>query len=145
MAPEAQTGKQPSPALLFDTFNAYQRTYVITLRNHRNSYEYAKHVLEQRLAELKRISKGTNTKYLTLELLNKIRIAVPPEDLQREFSRRIAVVEKLKAAHRASLAEMDALCASLQHRALCRSSAQAAAPAKGKPQSSHARCSLLGH
>lgn len=26
MAPEAQTGRQPSPALLFDTFNAYQRT-----------------------------------------------------------------------------------------------------------------------
>src|SRR5262245_65094542 len=26
---EAQTGKQPSPALLFDTFNAYQRTQAI--------------------------------------------------------------------------------------------------------------------
>ncbi|HEU5236516.1 MAG TPA: class I SAM-dependent methyltransferase [Pyrinomonadaceae bacterium] len=26
MAPEAQAGRQPSPALLFDTFNAYQRT-----------------------------------------------------------------------------------------------------------------------
>jgi ubiquinone/menaquinone biosynthesis C-methylase UbiE len=26
MAPEAQTQKQPSPALVFDTFNAYQRT-----------------------------------------------------------------------------------------------------------------------
>lgn len=29
MAPEAQPGKQPSPALLFDTFNAYQRTQAI--------------------------------------------------------------------------------------------------------------------
>ncbi len=29
MAPEAQTGRQPSPALLFDTFNAYQRTQAI--------------------------------------------------------------------------------------------------------------------
>jgi len=29
MAPEAQTGKQPSPALLFDTFNAYQRTQAL--------------------------------------------------------------------------------------------------------------------
>ena len=29
MAPEAQAGKQPSPALLFDTFNAYQRTQAI--------------------------------------------------------------------------------------------------------------------
>jgi len=29
MAPEAQTGKQPTPALLFDTFNAYQRTQAV--------------------------------------------------------------------------------------------------------------------
>ena len=29
MAPEAQTGKQPTPALLFETFNAYQRTQAI--------------------------------------------------------------------------------------------------------------------
>ena len=29
MAPEAQTGRQPTPALLFDTFNAYQRTQAI--------------------------------------------------------------------------------------------------------------------
>src|SRR5437868_10601666 len=26
MAPEAQAGRQPTPALIFDTFNAYQRT-----------------------------------------------------------------------------------------------------------------------
>jgi ubiquinone/menaquinone biosynthesis C-methylase UbiE len=29
MAPEAQTGKQPTPALLFETFNGYQRTQAI--------------------------------------------------------------------------------------------------------------------
>ncbi len=29
MAPEAQTGKQPSPALVFDTFNGYQRTQAL--------------------------------------------------------------------------------------------------------------------
>ncbi len=29
MAPEAQAGRQPTPALLFDTFNAYQRTQAI--------------------------------------------------------------------------------------------------------------------
>ena len=98
-------------------FNAYQRTYVITLRDNRNSYKYARFVLEHRLTELKRISKGTNTKYLTLELLNKIHIPVPPHDLQREFARRVAAIEKLKTAHRTSLAEMEALFASLQHRA----------------------------
>jgi len=98
-------------------FNAYQRTYVITLQNEHNSYEYAQFVLEHRLAVLKRISKGTNTKYLTMELLNRILVPVPPEQLQREFARRLAAIEKLKAAHRDSIAETDALFASLQQRA----------------------------
>ena len=42
---------------------------------------------------------------------------LPPLSLQRDFARRVAAVEKLKTAHRASLAEMDALFASLQYRA----------------------------
>jgi type I restriction enzyme S subunit len=42
---------------------------------------------------------------------------LPPLETQRVFGRRVASVEKLKTAHRASLAEMDALFASLQHRA----------------------------
>lgn len=98
-------------------FNAYQRTYVITLRDERNSYAYARFVLEHRLAELKRISKGTNTKYLTMELLNRIRVPVPPVEAQQEFARRLAAVNKLKATQCALLAEMDTLFASLQHRA----------------------------
>ena len=44
-------------------------------------------------------------------------IEVPPLELQHVFAHRIAAVEKLKAAHRAALAELDALFASLQHRA----------------------------
>jgi type I restriction enzyme S subunit len=98
-------------------FNAYQRTYVITLRDERNSYAYARFVLEHRLGELKRMSKGTGTKYLTMELLDRIRVPVPPISLQREFARRVTAVEKLKTAQRASLAELNSLFASLQHRA----------------------------
>lgn len=44
-------------------------------------------------------------------------IPLPPNNLQQEFARRVAVVEKLKAVQRASLAELDALFASLQDRA----------------------------
>ena len=44
-------------------------------------------------------------------------IEMPPLALQREFAGRVAAVEKLKAAQRASLAELDELFASLQHRA----------------------------
>src|SRR5690606_34850912 len=45
--------------------------------------------------------------------LRGLEVPVPPLDLQREFARRVAVVEKLKAAQRAALAELDALFASL--------------------------------
>ena len=37
--------------------------------------------------------------------------------LQHEFACRVTAVEKLKTAHRARLAELDALFASHQHRA----------------------------
>lgn len=97
-------------------FNAYQRTYVITLRDEHNSYEYSRFVLENRLAELKRLSKGTGTKYLTLELLNRIRIPVPPQELQGEFARHVGAVEKVKESQRACLAELNSLFVSLQHR-----------------------------
>ncbi len=46
-----------------------------------------------------------------------IRVIVPPIAIQRDFARRALAVEDLKSQHRASLAELDALFASLQHRA----------------------------
>ncbi len=49
--------------------------------------------------------------------IQAMRTPHPPVELQREFARRIAAVEKLKATQRAALAELDALFAVLQHRA----------------------------
>jgi type I restriction enzyme S subunit len=54
---------------------------------------------------------------LNFEQIKRFQVPVPPIELQREFAHRIGAVEKLKTAQRASLAEMDALFASLQHRA----------------------------
>ncbi len=54
---------------------------------------------------------------LSQELLRSLRLPVPPLDHQRAFASRIEGIEKLKSAHRASLAQFDALFASLQHRA----------------------------
>jgi len=45
------------------------------------------------------------------------KLPLPPISLQREFGRRVTAVEALKTAQRASLAELDALFATLQHRA----------------------------
>ena len=44
-------------------------------------------------------------------------VPLPPIELQREFARRVDAVQKLKTAQRASLAELDVLFASVQHRA----------------------------
>ncbi len=41
----------------------------------------------------------------------------PPLKLQKQFANRVTAIENLKTAHRASLSELDALFASLQHRA----------------------------
>jgi type I restriction enzyme S subunit len=49
--------------------------------------------------------------------IKAFKIVLPPITLQREFALRMAAVEKLKTTQRASLAELDNLFASLQHRA----------------------------
>lgn len=56
-------------------------------------------------------------KNINLAILRNLDVPLPPLDLQRDFARRIATVEKLKTTHRAALAELDALFASFQHRA----------------------------
>jgi type I restriction enzyme S subunit len=55
--------------------------------------------------------------HLTGEKLKGMPIPVPPIALQKTFATRIQVVEALKTQHRAALTELDALFASLQHRA----------------------------
>lgn len=62
-------------------------------------------------------SKGIAIRHLHLEDFRRLSFILPPLDLQRDFARRVAAVEQLKAAHRTSLAEMDTLFTSLQHRA----------------------------
>jgi type I restriction enzyme S subunit len=51
------------------------------------------------------------------ENLAKVLVMIPPINLQKEFAQRVEAVEKLKATHQASLSELQALFASLQHRA----------------------------
>lgn len=49
--------------------------------------------------------------------LRRLPFIVPPIDLQRAFAARVAEIDKLKAQQRAHLEKLDALFASLQHRA----------------------------
>lgn len=56
-------------------------------------------------------------KNISQEKVLTIEVGLPPVSLQREFARRVTTIEALKAKHRTALAELDALFASLQHRA----------------------------
>lgn len=64
----------------------------------------------------RRIAPSGTQPNLNTGLMKNFRMILPPIELQREFARRLTAVEKLKTAQRASLAELDALFASLQYR-----------------------------
>jgi type I restriction enzyme S subunit len=86
-------------------FDAYQRTYVISIKNEDYlSYPYLKEVLNTRLNELRDSSVGSTTKFLTLKLLENLSISLPPISEQREIAEilasineKISVNKKLKA------------------------------------------------
>lgn len=61
--------------------------------------------------------KGATFREITLSRLREMPVLLPPLPLQQAFARRVEAIETLKVAHRASLAKLDALFASLQHRA----------------------------
>lgn len=88
-------------------FNAYQRTYVITLRNDIYSYYLYKHMLEQKLEQMRELSKGTNTKYLTMGILNDFSFTVPPLPLQNQFAAFVERVEAQKARLKKSQDQME--------------------------------------
>jgi type I restriction enzyme S subunit len=67
--------------------------------------------------QLALISGGAIMPGINVTKLKSLEVLVPPMSLQSEFAHRVEAVEKLKAAYCASLSELDALFASLQHRA----------------------------
>lgn len=79
--------------------------------------QYLKTSLDMCVARLSRQSSGSSQKNLLLGQLRDFVICVPPIEMQREYSLRMMAVEKLQTAQQASLAELDALSASLQYRA----------------------------
>lgn len=69
-------------------------------------------------AQLESAAKTTNGTFkINQTSLAAIQLALPPLDLQQAFATRVAAVERLKELHQKHLAELDALFASLQHRA----------------------------
>ena len=83
-------------------FNAYQRTYVITVRDtDKLSYGYLFYNLRTQLKELQNISHGSATKFLTLTLLNDIEIPLSPISEQKAIAEVLSSLDdKIDLLHR---------------------------------------------
>lgn len=67
-------------------FNAYQRTYVINVLDaEKLNLKYLFYSLKICLNDLKRMSQGTSTRFLTKNILNNFEIGVPPMEIQKKI------------------------------------------------------------
>ena len=68
--------------------------------------------------QIESVARTTNGTFkVNQAMLEGILLVVRPEPLQSAFATRVAAIRKLKTTHRESLEKLDALFASLQHRA----------------------------
>ena len=78
-------------------FNAYQRTYVLSLRK-KGIYSIFKKQLEDKLEYLQSQSKGSTTRYLTMGILKNLTFCVPDMEIQLKLDKEIRQINKLKFA-----------------------------------------------
>lgn len=75
-------------------FNAYQRTYVITIDNNdKLTYRYLYFQLVNALKRLKSMSVGANTKFLKIGMIRDLKLPVPEIDQQIEILKSLNAIE----------------------------------------------------
>lgn len=67
-------------------FNAYQRTYVITPKRGKVDIKFLYYALSLCLKQLKNMSQGTSTKFLTVTILNSFSVQLPSFSDQRRIA-----------------------------------------------------------
>lgn len=93
-------------------FNAYQRTYVITINNENELlYSYLKHKLLFHLSVFKKQSLGANTKFLKLGMIKGVKIILPPIEQQKEIIKNLDAIsletKKLEAIYTKKIADLE--------------------------------------
>ncbi|HIJ01255.1 TPA: restriction endonuclease subunit S, partial [Candidatus Woesearchaeota archaeon] len=72
-------------------FNAYQRTYVITVKDDsRTNLGYLYYHLHLSLNMLRHFSQGTSTKFLTMKILDSLEMVLPQIEEQRKISKTLS-------------------------------------------------------
>ena len=79
-------------------FDAYQRTYVISVKDETElDYTFLTSYISYILNDLKELSVGANTKFLTMRILNGLKIPIPPLSEQKKIIARLdSISEKTK-------------------------------------------------
>ena len=91
-------------------FDAYQRTYVITIKDtKRLSYQYFLYDLLFKLELLRRQSIGATTKYLTAPIIKNLGVTLPPSSEQLMISSVLWSCDKKIAALEGEVARLDEL------------------------------------
>lgn len=98
-------------------FDAYQRTYILTINNNQLTYPFVQILLERKLKDLQRLSIGSSTQYLTMKILERLEFITPPSSLQNKFAERIQLINQQKQQAQVSLEKSEALFQSLLQRA----------------------------
>lgn len=93
-------------------FNAYQRTYVITAKDEYD-IDYIKYSLELSLQRLKRLAQGSQTKFLTMQILDSFRIADIPYEEQKELVSSVREVDAKISVNKQICAELEAMAKTL--------------------------------
>lgn len=98
-------------------FDAYQRTYILTIKEDGLIYPFMKIALEKKLKDLQRLSIGSSTQYLTMKILGRLDFFIPLISIQNQFAKRIEAIETQKQQAQASLEKSNDLFNSLLQRA----------------------------
>jgi type I restriction enzyme S subunit len=90
-------------------FDAYQRTYVISVKDETQlDYTYLTNYISHILNDLRDLSVGANTKFLTMKVLNKITIPLPPLTEQKKIVTRLDTLsEKLRTLRELQQSQLD--------------------------------------
>lgn len=103
-------------------FNAYQRTYVITVKNENEaSYRYLYFQLLAKLKEFKKQSVGSNTKFLKIGMIQGMKIPMPSlveqEAIVVKLDGLLRETQRLEALYQRKIACLDELKKSLLQQA----------------------------
>lgn len=76
-------------------FDAYQRTYVFTIKDKKKcTYMYLLYELTRKLETLRISSLGTTTKYITAGIISNLKIALPPLGEQEEIATTLQTIDE---------------------------------------------------